>query len=297
MPRKQKNIKEETVTPSVASGSEATSPASEGVSEGSWKKTLVSALVVVAIVLSLGAAAYFYNEYRQATKQMTPEGELEAVVSALSEIVELPMGETPSLATVTDKEKLTGQAFFEKAANGDKVLLYQTAERAFLYRPSTGKLINVTTLNVQNGVPATEEPVAETPTQSAIAPAVTPSATTEGEAGESQAEQVKTETSQETVESKVSSTIALYNGSAKVGVTQKLEDKIVAEFPEAQVTMKEKAAKSDYVGTQVIDLSGKQSEFAGKLATFVGGTVAAALPEGETNPGTDILVIVGNPAQ
>src|SRR5437016_3933675 len=54
----------------------------------------------------------------------------------------LPEGETPTIATVSDVNKLSGQAFFEKALNGDKVLIYTQAKTAVLYRPSTDSIIN-----------------------------------------------------------------------------------------------------------------------------------------------------------
>ena len=66
--------------------------------------------------------------------------------------MELPQGESPTLATVTDKDKLSSEPFFRQAQNGDKVLIYTQAARAILYRPSTKKIIDVTTLAVHDPV-------------------------------------------------------------------------------------------------------------------------------------------------
>ena len=74
-----------------------------------------------------------------------PEAEKKAVDIAyeVAKLIELPAGETPSLATVTGVETLRNQEFYRNAQDGDKVLIYQKAHMAYLYRPSTGKLINV----------------------------------------------------------------------------------------------------------------------------------------------------------
>ena len=54
----------------------------------------------------------------------------------------LPIDETPALATVTDKAKLTTK-FLQKAENGDKILIYQKAGRVIIYRPSIDRIIDV----------------------------------------------------------------------------------------------------------------------------------------------------------
>ena len=54
----------------------------------------------------------------------------------------LPNDETPALATVTDKAKLTTK-FLQKAENGDKILIYQKASRVIIYRPSIDRIIDV----------------------------------------------------------------------------------------------------------------------------------------------------------
>ncbi len=69
--------------------------------------------------------------------------EVEVLVEEVGEIMFLPYGETPSLATVTEPEKLKGQSFFENAKEGDKVLIYSKSQKAILYDPKAGKIVNI----------------------------------------------------------------------------------------------------------------------------------------------------------
>ena len=94
-------------------------------------KFLTFFVVLVLAILSL----YFYRQYR-AEQAQNPAREVEETVAAVSELMELPAGETPTLATVTEREKLTTQTFFKYAENGDKVLIYLQSRRAILYRAS-----------------------------------------------------------------------------------------------------------------------------------------------------------------
>lgn len=101
-------------------------------------------IIVVLFGLSVFAAGYFaYHSF------FTPEALKRREVKKWAEIIgkntELPHGETPTLATVTNKEKLGDQKFFQKAENGDKILIYPLAKQAYLFRPSLGKIIEVTT--------------------------------------------------------------------------------------------------------------------------------------------------------
>jgi hypothetical protein len=45
--------------------------------------------------------------------------------------------------TLTNVSNLKSQAFYANAENGDKVLLYQQAKKAYLYRPSINKVIDI----------------------------------------------------------------------------------------------------------------------------------------------------------
>lgn len=71
------------------------------------------------------------------------EYEVRSLVSDVGDLMLLPEDETPTLATVTDLHALEGQLFFKNAQEGDKVLMYLKAQKAILYRPSIGKIIEV----------------------------------------------------------------------------------------------------------------------------------------------------------
>lgn len=234
----------------------------------------------VLLAMALGIAGYFYYQYVHSPQKNVELGEVEAIVKEIGKFMELPEGEA-TLATVTDKTKLADQAFFKKAENGDKILIYATGGKAILYRPSQNKVIDVTAINVQDdaatdtslNIPSKDTGTAAANTETAMQPAAENTAPSETD---------------------VSPTVALYNGSTKIGVTNTTEDKIIAKFPNVTVEKKEKAGKNNYTDTLVIDLSGKNADLARNIAETIGGTVADVLPDGEVAAGTDILIIVGN---
>lgn len=76
--------------------------------------------------------------------------EVEELIYKVGKIIELPEGETPTVATVNDLNQTQDKDFFRKAQEGDKVLVYQGAKRAYLYRPSTNKIIEVGVVNAEN---------------------------------------------------------------------------------------------------------------------------------------------------
>jgi hypothetical protein len=62
----------------------------------------------------------------------------------------LPENEQPTIATVTDPSKLSGQSFFAHAKVGDRVLLYAAAKKAILYDPNINKIIEVAPINLDD---------------------------------------------------------------------------------------------------------------------------------------------------
>ena len=78
--------------------------------------------------------------------------EVNELVKKVSKLADIP-NETPNVATVSDAATVRSQLFFSKAENGDKVLIFQNAKRAILYRPSTNKIIEYSTIVVETETP------------------------------------------------------------------------------------------------------------------------------------------------
>ncbi len=240
----------------------------------------------VLSLIALGLAGYFYYQYSH-TKEVMEAKEIADLTKKIGKVMDLPENEVPTLATVTNKEKLDDQAFFKKAENGDKILIYVDAGRAILYRPSTGKIIDTA-----SGITVTDGPADEASQEITSSPVLeTPEPTLAPETAQNLAPAPESVVDPLTL----SATVALYNGSKKVGVTNETETTLVGTFENLSIVSKEKAVKNDYAGNMVIDLSGQKTALAEVLAEKIGGTIAPAVPAGETAPtGADILVIIGN---
>lgn len=126
------------------------------------KKVYILVSLFLIGLLAVAGISYFYFQYaksqaeiahlRELSKSGTTE-EVEQLVSAVGKLMELPTGENPTVATIKDKEKLKDQPFFDRAENGDRLLIYAQAKRAILYRPSTNKIIDISSLNIGSSAP------------------------------------------------------------------------------------------------------------------------------------------------
>lgn len=220
-------------------------------------------VVVLITIIAIVLGVYFFNQYQKAQKLIkNPSSanvlEVEELVKKVGSLIELP-NETPALATVSDVTKLKDQPFFVKSQNGDKVLIYTNSKKAIIYRPSTNKIIEVSSINLNNSDLST--------------PNTSPAPT--------KTNRVK---------------IVLYNGTTIVGFTKKIEADLKAKFESVEVTGRENASKSDYVKTIVVDVN-KNPEIASALAKELSGEVGN-LPSGEEQPKeAEILIILGSSSE
>jgi len=229
--------------------------------------SLTSVLLIVMVVISF----YFFIQYQRTKNLLTnptevAQTEIKRLVNQVGKLIELPNEEIPSMATVTDKNKLTNQAFFARAQNGDKILLYQGSGKAILYRPSINKIIEVSQINFQ----ATSSASVVTATKTPVLPTPTVAVPTIGN-------NVK---------------LAIYNGTKKAGLAGLTKDKIISEMPEVDVIVTSNS-KADYNKTQVFDVTGKNSAAVQKIKLLLGGEIVNSLPEGEGTTGADIVIFVG----
>jgi SHS2 domain-containing protein len=112
------------------------------------KKLLNAHVIYIIVILGLiGSTGFFYNK-SQDYKAKDPAILTKKIKEKLGALQKLP-DETPSVATVEDKEKLKEQAFFKDANNGDRLVVFQAAKQAFLYRESENKIINSGPIAIQ----------------------------------------------------------------------------------------------------------------------------------------------------
>lgn len=155
--------------------------ADEEQKSGSMSGTLVG-VALALLVLGGGGTYYFYNQYQQtqralqeaqANSQEAQAAEVESLVTQVGELMELPQGETPTVATIRSTENLAEHPFLSRGQEGDRLLIYTGDSRlVVMYRPSSDKIVAVGSVTIQESAEAGEtgeamteeaspEPVAE----------------------------------------------------------------------------------------------------------------------------------------
>lgn len=107
-------------------------------------------LGVIAVVVILVIMFYPNGDDVQNTPDISgvAESEVGELVEKVSGLMFLPEGEVPTVATVIDPERLSGQEFFVGVKKGDIVLIYSATRRAILYDPVANKIVNMASINV-----------------------------------------------------------------------------------------------------------------------------------------------------
>ena len=130
-------------------------------------KVKLSYVIIVFFAIAVLVGGFFgYREYmdlRQENQRLSnPEEaaktDIERTKEQVGQLIVLPDGEEPTVANVVDVSKLEGQEFFKNAENGDKLLVYQEAQKAILYRPSIDKIIEVSTIDLGEGATEGTQP-------------------------------------------------------------------------------------------------------------------------------------------
>lgn len=111
-------------------------------------KRFLLPLLVILLIAMTAVAAFFYQKTTHTNPSVQSEKEAEELVVRVGKLIALPEGETPTVATVSDPERLKDQPFFAKAKVGDKVLLYQNSKKAYLYDPVDNKLLEVAPISL-----------------------------------------------------------------------------------------------------------------------------------------------------
>lgn len=113
------------------------------------KQRFLNMVMLVVLLMAIALSGYFYYKLHnlQKSTQEVAKKEAKDLLGKIARLYLIPTGEEPTVATVSDPEKLKDQAFFSGAAKDDKVLIFTNAGKAVLYRPSIDKIIEVAPIN------------------------------------------------------------------------------------------------------------------------------------------------------
>ncbi|MCX8008576.1 MAG: hypothetical protein N3A54_02635 [Patescibacteria group bacterium] len=244
--------------------------------------------VVFAVVGIIGFGMYQYQKVQAElaklkTSTMGPltEDRQRELIEEVSSRIILPNDEKPTVAVVSDINRLKDQQFFSAGQNGDIVLIYMNAKKAILYRPSEKKVVEVAPVNLNNN-------------QATVAGAIT-QGTVGNQSQRSLQEQQNITPSLTTGLSPTPAPMkfSLRNGTNFTGLARIFEQQLLAKFPTANVTERGNAAKRDYSSSVIIDLTGQRSSDLQFIASIL-GISPSSLPAGEQKPvGADFLIIIG----
>lgn len=223
-----------------------------------YKKGILIGLGILVAGAIGGTGFYYFRQYQHAQVLLhnptaAAQEEIRALTEKVGRHIQLPGNETPTVATVSDTSKLAGQPFFAKAETGDRVLIFTQTGKAILYRPEIDKIIEVAPVNLQPDVAGTSTASAQL----------------------------------------LTATLAIYNSTSTAGLASVAEKKIKALTEQIQVTSKANSKKDNYAKTMVIVLNQNAGSLGAKLAEMVKAEVSAVVPDGETKPNTDLLLILG----
>lgn len=117
-------------------------------------------LLLILILVAAGAGMYYLWSGKMAVvreiaelradPQKIARQESKTLVETVGKLIVLPEGEDPTIATVSNVERLKDQPFFARAKVGDKVLIYTSARKAILYSPQANKILEVAPVNIGN---------------------------------------------------------------------------------------------------------------------------------------------------
>jgi len=232
------------------------------------KGTLKNFIVFLVFAVLIGVCVWLFIGYNDAQEQVDYLSGLtvedvnkkatDELLEKVGKLILLPEDEQMTISTIQDIEKLVeGEPFFEKAQNGDKVLIY--SDRAIIYSPAKNILVNV-------------------------GPVYTQENNSQGENENLKINEINTIPVEEII------TLEIRNGSEIEGLATELNDKLSDEENYKIINVNNASCK-DYSEDVLVNLSGKNIN---KLEEELGTQAVNSLPTGEAQSAADAVIILGN---
>ncbi|MFH1455011.1 MAG: hypothetical protein ABIF22_01680 [bacterium] len=119
------------------------------------KKILPGLIYIIIGIVVGGGLLFAYNTYMVKSPakvaSQVQQAEINALIVKVGQLIMLPTGEEPVVATINDAAALIkDQVFYKGAKNGDVVLVYQKASKAIIYSPDRNIIVNVGPIFLQD---------------------------------------------------------------------------------------------------------------------------------------------------
>jgi len=130
-----------------------------------FPQKIISKLLFIGVVVAMAVFAYLYTDAKRELQMIsTTQGqtalaqkEVKDVTDKLGKLTIIP-NEEPVVATILDSKMLaTKSAFYTNAENGDKLVVYSSAQKAYIYSPIKNVIVNAGPLSVDQN--QTDRPV------------------------------------------------------------------------------------------------------------------------------------------
>lgn len=116
------------------------------------KNKLIFAVYVVIVLCLIFFCGVFYFKYKSLSNDQVSidQKETKNILNEISKTYLMPTDEEPTIATVVDPALLKDQIFFNDALKDDNVIIFAKSGKVILYRSSTHKIINVSSISPKN---------------------------------------------------------------------------------------------------------------------------------------------------
>lgn len=129
---------------------------------GFFGSTFGSAVLLILLLLALVGFGWAYTNYFKAQRQIAAlsdpniqnelnQAETKALLEKVGKLIVIPSNEDPVVATINDVETLaTQQDFYKDANNGDKLIIFYSAQKAIIYDEEANVLVNVGPVSIKD---------------------------------------------------------------------------------------------------------------------------------------------------
>jgi hypothetical protein len=109
-------------------------------------------LISISLILIFIFIVQKFPQFKVGKGISVTEEEPQKIIENVGKLIEIP-DEIPTIATVSNLEKLSGQPLFKNAKKGDKLLIFIKSGKVIIYRPSANKIIEATPIHNQLSEP------------------------------------------------------------------------------------------------------------------------------------------------